>query len=212
MGQDPYKYFRIEARELIEGLGKGVLELEKGAGGELVPRLLRLAHTLKGAARVVKQGEIAESAHAIEPPAKMTVRSGGPGTAASLAASTSASGLVIAVPASISLDDVEIGVAPITVYRDLERLAGAGLVERVHGGARAVGAGAPTIETSIKVSGSTAVTLIELPTCWNSRMTSRPPPDMSRPCPFPCHSIATSTRDPGVLRADRRGAILGGQR
>lgn len=41
----------------------------------------------------------------------------------------------------------EHGVSPITVYRDLERLAGAGLVERVHGGARAVGADAPTIET-----------------------------------------------------------------
>lgn len=41
----------------------------------------------------------------------------------------------------------EHGVSTITVYRDLERLAGAGLVERVHGGARAVGADGPTIET-----------------------------------------------------------------
>ena len=31
-----------------------------------MPRLLRLAHTLKGAARVVKQPEIADLAHAIE--------------------------------------------------------------------------------------------------------------------------------------------------
>jgi two-component system chemotaxis sensor kinase CheA len=64
---DPYKYFRVEARELLEGLGKGILDLEKGRyEADLVPRLLRLAHTLKGAARVVKQKEIAEASHALE--------------------------------------------------------------------------------------------------------------------------------------------------
>ena len=31
--EDPYRYFRVEARELLDGLGRGVLELEKGAGG-----------------------------------------------------------------------------------------------------------------------------------------------------------------------------------
>ncbi|HET6583554.1 MAG TPA: response regulator, partial [Nannocystaceae bacterium] len=67
MAQDPYRYFRIEARELLEQLGSGVLELEKGApSAELVSRLLRLAHTVKGAARVVKRIEIAELAHAVE--------------------------------------------------------------------------------------------------------------------------------------------------
>jgi two-component system, chemotaxis family, sensor kinase CheA len=66
MAQDPYRYFRIEAKELVEQLGQGALELEKGGDGEIVARLLRLAHTLKGAARVVKQREIAEQAHAIE--------------------------------------------------------------------------------------------------------------------------------------------------
>jgi len=67
MAKDTYKYFRIEARELLEQLGQGALDLEKGgAAGELVPRLLRLAHTLKGAARVVRQPEIADSAHRIE--------------------------------------------------------------------------------------------------------------------------------------------------
>src|SRR5664279_569783 len=67
MVKDTYKYFRIEARELLEQLGQGALDLEKGAAaGELVPRLLRLAHTLKGAARVVRQSEIADSAHRIE--------------------------------------------------------------------------------------------------------------------------------------------------
>jgi DeoR/GlpR family transcriptional regulator of sugar metabolism len=41
----------------------------------------------------------------------------------------------------------EHGVSPITVYRDLERLAEEGLVERVHGGARALQANGPPIET-----------------------------------------------------------------
>jgi two-component system chemotaxis sensor kinase CheA len=64
---DPYKYFRIEARDLCEQMGKGTLDLERGDGaGSVVPHLLRLAHTLKGAARVVKQTEIADLSHAIE--------------------------------------------------------------------------------------------------------------------------------------------------
>ena len=66
MERDPYRYFRIEARELVDGLGRGVLQLEKGATPGIVAGLLRLAHTLKGAARVVKQPAIAEHAHAIE--------------------------------------------------------------------------------------------------------------------------------------------------
>ncbi len=67
MVQDPYKYFRVEARELLDELGRGILDLEKGAGTpDLIPRLLRLAHTLKGAARVVKQREMADQAHALE--------------------------------------------------------------------------------------------------------------------------------------------------
>lgn len=64
---DPYKYFRVEAAELVELLGQGALAIEKGApvvGG--VAALLRHAHTLKGAARVVKQPAIAECAHMIE--------------------------------------------------------------------------------------------------------------------------------------------------
>jgi two-component system, chemotaxis family, sensor kinase CheA len=67
MAADPYKYFRIEAAELLEQLGSGILELEKGgATPELTQRILRVAHTLKGAARVVKQPAIAEQAHALE--------------------------------------------------------------------------------------------------------------------------------------------------
>jgi two-component system, chemotaxis family, sensor kinase CheA len=67
MDKDPYKYFRLEARELLDGLSQGVLELERGATSkDLVSRLLRFAHTLKGAARVVKLAEIATQVHAVE--------------------------------------------------------------------------------------------------------------------------------------------------
>jgi two-component system chemotaxis sensor kinase CheA len=67
MAQDPYKYFRPEARDLVDQCAKGVLDLEKGgSNAAAVQQLLRLAHTLKGAARVVKQSEIANRAHAIE--------------------------------------------------------------------------------------------------------------------------------------------------
>src|SRR5687767_9411237 len=67
MPEDPLKYFRVEAAELAEKLGRGALDLGKGtepAGG--VAALLRYAHTLKGAARVVKQLTIADHAHGIE--------------------------------------------------------------------------------------------------------------------------------------------------
>ncbi len=67
MAPDPYRYFRLEARDLLDQFAKGMLEIEKdGAATSLVQRLLRLAHTMKGAARVVKQHEIADRAHAIE--------------------------------------------------------------------------------------------------------------------------------------------------
>jgi two-component system chemotaxis sensor kinase CheA len=67
MARDPYRYFRVEARELLDRLGKGALELDRGtAAPELIALMLRLAHTLKGAARVVKQREIGDRAHAIE--------------------------------------------------------------------------------------------------------------------------------------------------
>jgi two-component system, chemotaxis family, sensor kinase CheA len=67
MAQDPYKYFRPEVREILDQFSRGVLDLEKGgSGAPIVRQLLRLAHTLKGAARVVKQSEIANHAHAIE--------------------------------------------------------------------------------------------------------------------------------------------------
>jgi two-component system chemotaxis sensor kinase CheA len=65
--QDPLKYFRVEAREIVEQLQASLLELERGDGKEaIVQKLLRLAHTLKGAARVVKQLEIARISHELE--------------------------------------------------------------------------------------------------------------------------------------------------
>jgi two-component system chemotaxis sensor kinase CheA len=71
MARDPYRYFRIEARELFEQLSRDTLDLEnryldKNVSPELVGRLLRAAHTLKGAARVVKRTDIGDYAHAIE--------------------------------------------------------------------------------------------------------------------------------------------------
>ena len=66
MASDPLRYFRVEARELIDQISAGVLDLDQQPGPDLVARLLRFAHTLKGAARVVKQPEIADRAHAFE--------------------------------------------------------------------------------------------------------------------------------------------------
>src|SRR5512141_828952 len=67
MGGDPYRYYRVEARELLDALGQGILDVEKGAGGrDVVGKLLRHAHTLKGASRVVKLTEMASIAHRVE--------------------------------------------------------------------------------------------------------------------------------------------------
>jgi two-component system chemotaxis sensor kinase CheA len=67
MAKDPYRYFRVEARELLDQLSKAALDVEKDAASVgQVSQLLRLAHTLKGAARVVKQREISDLAHSVE--------------------------------------------------------------------------------------------------------------------------------------------------
>ncbi|HEY8926448.1 MAG TPA: Hpt domain-containing protein, partial [Polyangia bacterium] len=67
MADDPFKYFRVEARELLDQMARGALDLERPeAVGAVMPHMLRLAHTMKGAARVVKQREIADLAHALE--------------------------------------------------------------------------------------------------------------------------------------------------
>jgi two-component system, chemotaxis family, sensor kinase CheA len=64
---DPYRYFRIEAHELTDELTAALSALARG--GQTAPQvgsLLRHAHTLKGAARVVAQAGIADCAHALE--------------------------------------------------------------------------------------------------------------------------------------------------
>jgi two-component system chemotaxis sensor kinase CheA len=62
-----YQYFKIEAREIVAGLSRDLLGLEKGGEpAEPLARLLRQAHTLKGAARVVRLPKIAEICHAME--------------------------------------------------------------------------------------------------------------------------------------------------
>lgn len=69
MATDPYRYFRIEARELLDQLARGLLALEREdseAAAATVALLLRLAHTFKGAARVVRLPQLAEGAHALE--------------------------------------------------------------------------------------------------------------------------------------------------
>src|ERR1039458_1347653 len=67
MAKDPYQYFRVEARELLDGLAQGILQLEKDTPApEVMDRLVRRAHTVKGAARVVKLPGIAELAHTVE--------------------------------------------------------------------------------------------------------------------------------------------------
>ena len=67
MREDLDRYFRAEAREILEGLARGLLDLERDPGrGDVLAQCFRLAHTLKGAARAVQRVHIGELAHAIE--------------------------------------------------------------------------------------------------------------------------------------------------
>ncbi|WP_437737633.1 hybrid sensor histidine kinase/response regulator [Sorangium sp. So ce1335] len=64
---DLFKYFRMEAQELADGLAWGLLDLkERGGQGESLDQCFRLAHTLKGAAGAARQLKIAELAHTVE--------------------------------------------------------------------------------------------------------------------------------------------------
>lgn len=65
---DPYRFFRIEAVELTDALEAGLLELDRGEGSApaAVAAVLRHAHTLKGAARVVRHTASANLAHDLE--------------------------------------------------------------------------------------------------------------------------------------------------
>ncbi|UQA60742.1 hybrid sensor histidine kinase/response regulator [Polyangium aurulentum] len=61
------EFFRAEARELVDGLTRDLLALERTPDDiSTLNRCLRLAHTLKGAARVVRQMRVGEMAHTIE--------------------------------------------------------------------------------------------------------------------------------------------------
>lgn len=66
MSKDSLRYFRQEAVELLEQLSSGLLTLEADYSQATAGALLRHAHTLKGAARVVKQKELAEQVHSLE--------------------------------------------------------------------------------------------------------------------------------------------------
>ena len=66
MSKDPYRYFRIEARELADTLEKGIVLLEAKPDPSLLREMMRASHTLKGAAGVVRHAEIARLAHAVE--------------------------------------------------------------------------------------------------------------------------------------------------
>lgn len=65
---DPYRFFRIEAVELTDALEAGLLTLDRGEGPAqaALAAVLRHAHTLKGAARVVRHTSSAHLAHALE--------------------------------------------------------------------------------------------------------------------------------------------------
>ena len=59
--------FVEEARENLEALNRGVVELEKRPGdGELLTGLMRAAHTLKGSSRMLKFAEVNQVAHRTE--------------------------------------------------------------------------------------------------------------------------------------------------
>ncbi len=64
---DRYKYFIIEAGEILAELTAGLLALEKRSSDrELVKKLLRFLHSLKGAAGVVRLSGMARLSHAME--------------------------------------------------------------------------------------------------------------------------------------------------
>ncbi len=66
MAADPYKYFRVEAHEVVGDLAKCLSQLESNCDAGLITKLLRLAHTLKGAARIVRHKELADLSHELE--------------------------------------------------------------------------------------------------------------------------------------------------
>ncbi|GLY17633.1 hybrid sensor histidine kinase/response regulator [Kineosporia sp. NBRC 101677] len=64
---DLLQYFRIEARELVDELTVALSELARGGpAADAARTALRHAHTLKGAARVVGQTDMADRVHELE--------------------------------------------------------------------------------------------------------------------------------------------------
>lgn len=66
MSQNLLFYFRAEASEILQELSDDIIAFEKAPEAEILSRMLRQAHTLKGAARVAKQRKIADCIHQFE--------------------------------------------------------------------------------------------------------------------------------------------------
>ncbi|MBI5531201.1 MAG: response regulator [Deltaproteobacteria bacterium] len=67
MSKDPKRYFRIEARDLLDSLSRDLMGVERGERApDAVARLFRNAHTIKGAAMVVGEEPVAEIARLLE--------------------------------------------------------------------------------------------------------------------------------------------------
>lgn len=67
MSDDPYRYFRVEAHDLLADLHRALVELERGGpAAPPIRTMLRAAHTLKSAARIVRLRDMGDVAHAIE--------------------------------------------------------------------------------------------------------------------------------------------------
>src|SRR5512133_478862 len=65
--KDPKRFYRIEAREILDGLSSELLALSRGESRpDSSNRLFRLAHTLKGAATVVGDTTVVEMARILE--------------------------------------------------------------------------------------------------------------------------------------------------
>ncbi|MGE3517719.1 MAG: Hpt domain-containing protein, partial [Vicinamibacterales bacterium] len=66
MPRDLQRFFRAEARDLIDRLESGFERLDGGDNQDVLKELLRLAHTLKGAARVAGHAPVATTVHQLE--------------------------------------------------------------------------------------------------------------------------------------------------
>jgi two-component system chemotaxis sensor kinase CheA len=63
---DDIALFQEEAAELIEALESGLLELERGRSEDVINRVFRAIHTIKGGAGLVGLDELAYFAHDVE--------------------------------------------------------------------------------------------------------------------------------------------------